>query len=136
MPLPSRALAVALSSTLPSPSATIQALFAAFNRHDLAALQRLYSPSAVLNSSDFCHARTGLDVTRTYRAIFRAYPDIKDKVDTIIVEGDRAAVRFTSDSHIRGKAFTLKLVTLFRFGEHGIQEDDTVFDTGGRLCEP
>ena len=133
--LSSLALAAALGSTH-TPEATIQALFAAFNRHDVAALQRLYSPLAQLNASDFCHSRTGADVARTYTALFHAFPDIQDVADTIIIEGDRAAVRFTAVSHVPGKAFTLKLVTFFRFSAEGILEDDTVFDPGNRPCEP
>lgn len=130
------AFAVALTSGHASPATTIQTLFQAFNRHDVVSLQRLYSASAILNSSDFCHPRTGADVTRTYAAIFREYPDIQDRVDTVIIEGDRAAVRFTSQSHVPGKEFTLKLMTFLRLGDQGILEDDTLFDTKGRPCDP
>jgi predicted ester cyclase len=136
MILPVLALAAAFTSAPTTPRETIDALFAAFNRHDVAALQRLYSPSAKLVASDFCHPRTGTDVSRTYSALFQEFPDIQDVADTVIIEGDRAAVRFTSTSHIQGKAFTLKLVTFFRFSDQGILEDDTVFDPGGRPCEP
>ena len=119
-----------------SPGLVIAALFAAFNNHDVAALQLLYSPQASLTSSDFCRPRTGADVTRTYRALFETFPDIKDEVETVIVQKDKAAVRFTSESKAEGKAFKMRLVTFFRFSDQGIIEDDTVFATGGRPCEP
>jgi hypothetical protein len=129
------ALLLTVSVSLSSdPAAIIDKLFDSFNRHDVAALQAMYAPTARLTSSDFCQARAGSDVARTYAALFRAFPDIRDKVDTVIIQGDRAAVRFESSSGAEG-GFRLKLMTIFRFSAGGIVEDDTIFDTGGRACE-
>jgi ketosteroid isomerase-like protein len=122
-------------SMMSAPTVIIEKLFDSFNRHDVPALQALYAPNARLTSSDFCKPRTGADVTRTYGAMFRAFPDIRDDVETIIVEGDRAAVRFLSSSRTPGGDFRLKLMTFFRFSGGRIIEDDTIFDTGGRACE-
>jgi len=122
-------------SMMSAPGAIIDKLFDSFNRHDVAALRALYAPNARLSSSDFCKPRTGADVTRTYAAMFRAFPDIRDVVDTIIIKGDRAAVRFVSSSRAPGGGFRLKLMTIFRFSGGRIIEDDTIFDTGGRACE-
>jgi hypothetical protein len=63
-----------------APRVIIDKLFDSFNRHDVAALQALYAPNARLTSSDFCKPRTGVDVARTYGALFRAFPDIRDDV--------------------------------------------------------
>jgi ketosteroid isomerase-like protein len=122
-------------SMMTAPAAIIDKLFGSFNRHDVAALQAMYAPNARLTSSDFCQPRTGADVTRTYGGMFRAFPDIRDDVETIIIEGDRAAVRFVSSSRAPGGGFRLKLMTIFRFSGGRIIEDDTIFDTGGRACE-
>ena len=122
-------------SMMSDPAAIIDKLFDAFNRHDVAALQALYAPNARLSSSDFCKPRTGADVTRTYGAMFRDFPDIRDDVDTLIIEGDRAAVRFVSSSRVLGGGFRLKLMTFFQFSGGRIIEDDTIFDTSGRACE-
>ena len=122
-------------SMMSGPAAIVHKLFDSFNRHDAAALQALYVPNARLTSSDFCKPRTGADVTRTYDALFRAFPDIRDDVDAIIVEGDRAAVRFVSSIRTPGGGFPLKLTTFFRFSGGRIIEDDTIFDTSGRACE-
>jgi ketosteroid isomerase-like protein len=130
------ALAGALASSAATPRALIDHLFAAFNRHDAGALQALYAPEAVLTSSDFCQPRTGRDVTRTYSALFRSFPDIQDRIVTVVIEGDRAAVRFVSSSNLQSRAFRMQLVTLLRFKHGRIIEDDTLFDTGGRPCEP
>jgi hypothetical protein len=98
-------------------------------------LQALYAPNARLTSSDFCKPRSGADVGRTYGAMFRAFPDIRDEVDSIVIDGDRATVRFVSSSHKPGGNFRLKLMTFFRFDGGRIIEDDTVFYTSGRACE-
>jgi ketosteroid isomerase-like protein len=129
------ALLLAASASMTGPGAVIAKLFDSFNRHDVSALQALYAPNARLTSSDFCKPRTGADVGRTYGSMFRAFPDIRDDVETIIVDGDRAAVRFVSSSHTPGGIFRLKLMTFFRFSGGRIIEDDTVFDTNGRACE-
>jgi ketosteroid isomerase-like protein len=122
-------------SMMSAPATIIDKLFDSFNRHDVPALQALYAPNARLTSSDFCKPRTGADVTRTYGAMFRAFPDIRDDVETIIIEGDRAAVRFLSSSRTPGGGFRLKLMTFFRFSGSRIIEDDTIFDAGGRACD-
>ena len=129
------ALLLTASVSMTGPVAVIDQLFDAFNRHDVAALQALYAPNARLTSSDFCKPRTGTDVGRTYGAMFRAFPDIRDDVDTIIIDGDRAAVRFVSSSRTPGGSFRVKLMTFFPFSGGRIVEDDTVFDTNGRACE-
>jgi ketosteroid isomerase-like protein len=134
MSIPGLFLAASISMTS-APGAIVDKLFDAFNRHDVAALQALYAPNARLTSSDFCTPRTGVDVARTYGALFRAFPDIRDDIDTIIIEGDRAAVRFMSSIRTSGGGFPLKLTTFFRFSGDRIIEDDTIFDTGGRACE-
>ena len=132
MALPALLLSMSMMS---GPAAIVHKLFDSFNRHDSAALQALYAPNAHLTSSDFCRPRSGADVTRTYEALFRAFPDIRDDVKTIIIEGDRVAVRFVSSSRVPGKGFHLKLTTFFRFSGDLIIEDDTIFDTRGRACE-
>ena len=130
MTIPALFLTAAASMTS-SPAVLVSKLFDSFNRHDVTALQALYAPDARLTSSDFCKPRTGADVTRTYRELFRAFPNIRDDVESIIIQGDRAAVRFISSSGV----FRLELMTFFRFSGGRIIEDDTTFDTRGRACE-
>jgi ketosteroid isomerase-like protein len=101
----------------------------------VAALQALYTSDARLTSSDFCKARTGTDVTRTYAALFRAAPDIRDDVISMVVDGDQAIVRFMTSSVAEGKQFHFELMTFFRFKDGSIVEDDTIFDAKGRPCE-
>lgn len=126
-------LATTVSSAA-TPHITIDRLFAAFNRHDLQALQSLYAPNAILTSSDFCASRTGADVTRTYAAMFKSVPDIRDDVVSVVIDGNQAAVRFISSAG-GPEPFRMKLMTYFKFKSGLIVEDDTVFDTKGRACE-
>ena len=128
-------LAATASLAATTPRVAIEHLFAAFNRHDVVALQKLYAPHAKLTSSDFCKPRMGVDVTRTYGAMFKAFPDIRDNVISIVIDGDQAAVRFTSSSDAPEHKFRFELMTYFRFGDGLIVEDDTIFDTSGRACE-
>jgi predicted ester cyclase len=67
--------------------------------------------------------------------MFRSVPDIHDRVIAVVIEGDRAAVRFVASSELPGRSFQMQLMTLLRFKDGRIVEDDTVFDTGGRPCE-
>jgi hypothetical protein len=117
-----------------SPRALVDRLFEAFNRHDTAALQSLYRPDAVLTASDFCEPRTGRDVARTYAALFSEFPDIRDQVVTVLIQGDRAAVRFVSSSHIEGKAFHVELMTLLRFKLDCAANAPRMFQTCSPRC--
>ena len=101
----------------------------------MSALQALYAPDARLTSSDFCKARTGADVTRTYAALFREYPDIRDEVISIVVDGDQGAVWFMTSNGTEGNEFHFELMTFFRFRDGLIVDDATIFDTKGRPCE-
>lgn len=135
MPVAGLVLVSALAAAVSGPREQIEQLFRAFNRHDVVSLQALYSPDAQLTSSDFCRPRRGVDVTRTYQSIFAAFPDIRDDVKNILIDGEFAAVRFVSSSNTPGNPLHLKLMTFFRFKNGWIIEDDTVFDSGGRPCE-
>ena len=117
-----------------SPAVVVGAMFAAFNRHDAAAMEQMYAPDARLTSSDFCHTRGRSDVRRTYEALFRTFPDIHDDLTTLVSQGDRVAVRFIAVSKQGGMSLTIHTFLRVRGGQ--IVEDDSVFDTGGRPCEP
>lgn len=117
-----------------TPVQTVSAMFAAFNRHDPAAMARLYAPEARLTSPDFCAPRGLQDVRRTYQALFDAFPDLTDTVETMVSEGDRVAVRFTASSTSTG--FRLPIMTFLTVRGGLIVEDNSLFDNGGRPCGP
>jgi hypothetical protein len=99
--VPSSIVALALISgcasvapSKPSSQSTIEAKFAAVNRHALDEIVNLYSPEAQITASDFCQPRHGReDVRRTYKALFDAIPNIGVEVHEYVVQGDRVAVR-------------------------------------------
>ena len=117
-----------------TPRHVVEAMFEAFNRHDAPAMARLYAPDARLASSDFCAPRTGKQVERTYRALFEALPDVIDQIETIVAEGDHVAVRFTATSAAAGLRMPIQAMLRVEGGK--ITQDDSVFDTGGKPCEP
>lgn len=120
--------------TPPTPRAVVTAMFEAFNRHDAQAIEGLYAPDARLTSPDFCTARGRGDVARTYGALFAAYPDIRDRIEVMVVEGDRVAVRFVATS--RSGGLTIPIKAMIRVKDGLIVEDNSVFDTGGEPCQP
>jgi ketosteroid isomerase-like protein len=123
-----------LAAPQDTPRQVVEAMFAAFNRHDAAAIARLYAPDARLASSDFCSPRGGKDVERTYRALFAALPDIIDEVEIIVAEGEHVAVRFTAASAATDLRMPIQAMLRVRNGK--IVEDDSVFDTAGQPCQP
>jgi uncharacterized protein (TIGR02246 family) len=77
--------------------AVVEALFAAFNRHDLEGVVALYSPDARLVTPGFPEPRYGLNVVREeYQSHFENIPGVHDEVVRIIADGNQAAVEFTA----------------------------------------
>jgi predicted ester cyclase len=112
-------------------------MFDAFNRHDAAAMAQLYANDARLASSDFCAVRNGpTEVLRTYRELFAAFPDIRDEIDQVVVEGDHVAVRFVARSGQGSSALAMPIATFLTVQQGLIQSDQSTFDTGGRACTP
>lgn len=129
-------LAAASSSAHAMPQAVVRTMFDAFNRHDAIALAALYAEDAGLVSSDFCTRRMGrAEVVRTYRALFERFPDIRDEVEDVLVDGDRVAVRFVARSGQGAKSQALPIATFLVVNQGLIRSDDSLFDTAGRPCE-
>ena len=127
-------LAVASSTTCPAPEVVVRQMFEAFNRHDASTMEKLYAPEAHLSSSDFCKPRGRMDIQRTYGALFKAFPDVRDEIEALVAQGDTVAVRFTALS--RAGKLELTIHTFLRIRNGLIVSDDSVFDAAGRPCEP
>lgn len=128
------ALSLVLLLAAAEPRAVVSAMFEAFNRHDAAAIARLYAPDAWLTSPDFCAPRRGRDVARTYEALFAAFPDIRDEVQQVVADGEMVAVRFVAVSAAGG--LRLPVQAMIRVRQGRIVADDAQFDAGGKPCEP
>lgn len=115
---------------------TVEAVFAAFNRHDAAAMAALYAPDAVLATSDYCEPLRGrAAVRRLHEELFAAVPDIQDEVLEYYVEGNRVAVRFVSRSRLPGRAFEMEIADFFEVRNGLVVNDRTIFNAGQK-CKP
>lgn len=121
-------------SRKPGSKEVVEAMFSAFNRHDSAAIAELYTNDARLTSSDFCSPRKGKDeVRRTYQELFDDFPDIRDEVETYVVQQDKVAVKFTAHSEAHGP-MKIEIVTFLSVRDGHIVSDESIFDTVGRPC--
>lgn len=127
-------LAPAAQADTAETRAIIEAVFEAFNRHDLEAIVALYHPGAKLVTPGYPEPRYGLEVIRaTYKDHFDNIPGVYDEVTRIVAEGDQGAVEFTAswdqptgdDPEARG---ALKIATFFTIENGLIIEDITYFD--------
>jgi len=126
-------IALTAAAMPPSPRATVEAMFAAFNRHDATAMATLYSVDAMLNSSDFCAPRNGpAEVKRTYEALFQAFPDIRDEGMTFVTEGERVAVQFLARSAQGQLNLPIGAFLVVRNGR--IVSDEAYFNAGATPC--
>ena len=115
----------------------ISAMFKAFNAHDVEALKAVYAADAVVYSPESCKPRVGRDaIGASYAVLFTQIPDVQDTVQTIVSEGNRAAVVFTASSRQPGMEFELS-ISAFLVIENGLVVEDRVFfDTDVALaCE-
>lgn len=112
----------------------IEAVFEAFNRHDLEAVVALYHPEAKLVTPGYPEPRYGLEVIRaTYKDHFDNIPGVYDEVTRIVAEGDQGAVEFTAswdqpteeDPNARGE---LHISAFLKIKDGLIIEDITYFD--------
>ncbi|PXV61401.1 SnoaL-like domain-containing protein [Dyella jiangningensis] len=127
----------AMADVPTSPESVVRAMFDAFNRHDAGAMAGLYASDARLSSSDFCSPRAGrAEVMRTYRELFAAFPDIRDDIEQVVVQGNQVAVRFVARSQATGKPLRLPISTFLTVEQGRIVSDDSTFDTSGRPCVP
>ena len=132
----SLATAMAAPAMTPDAQTVVLAMFDAVNRHDAAAIARLYADDARLSSSDFCRDRVGrVEVERTYRALFASFPDIRDELESMVVQGDRVAVRFVARSAKGVPPLALPILTFLTVRQGLIRTDESSFDTGGHPCE-
>ena len=113
---------------------TVEALFEAFNRHDLDDVVTLYDDSIKLVTPSFPEARYGLEFVRDeYRGHFENIPGVHNAVTRIIVEGDYAAVQFTAsweqptetDPGARGE---IHIAAIIKVVNGKIVEDTAYFD--------
>lgn len=116
---------------------TVQAMFKAFNAHDVDALKAVYAEDAVVYSPESCTPTRGRDaIGEGYAEMFAYIPDVHDRLDRIVAEGDYAAVMFTASSQAQGAEFELPISAFLTFEDGLVVEDRAYYDTDVVLdCE-
>jgi steroid delta-isomerase-like uncharacterized protein len=118
---------------------TVHKINEAFNRHDTGALADFYATDAVVSDPFYTAPLRGKsEIQRDAGDFFRAFPDIKGKIRTVIAKDQAASVQYTvtathtgplaspdGDIPPTGKKITLDLAIFSRFNEKGliIEED-------------
>jgi steroid delta-isomerase-like uncharacterized protein len=123
------------------------ALFArrqeAFDNLDAATLAADYAADAVIQSpiAGVHHADTA---EAALRAVFTAFQDLRQTIDSLIIDGDRVAeVRSTSATHVgeflglapTGKPFHLMMVFLYELKDGKIVRERRIYDFAGMLMQ-
>jgi ketosteroid isomerase-like protein len=126
--------AVAVACGAPQPSRTetenktreiVSQVFEAFNAHDWARMESLYSNNVKLQDPAYPGGRTGkTGMTNFYRSV----NDIHDTVSSIVVENNVAVVEFVSTGTINGEKFSLPICTVLVVENGQVIEDRTYYD--------
>lgn len=118
----------------------MHAMFEAFNRHDLEAMQALYADDAVFVSPEMPEPVVGAHHVKTiYGPLFEMAPDVKDEVIHYIHNGDEVAVEFVSTGTVenispddpiemKGRKFELHIFARLKVKDGKIVEDVSYFD--------
>lgn len=122
------------------PKEVVQAIFAAFNRHDAEGMASFYAEDTFVDSPDFtAPKRKPKEVAENYRNYFESTPNIKDDVTNIIVSGNKVIVEFISSGTIqnlapddppimKGKKFSLNICAILEIKNGKVVRDITYYD--------
>jgi ketosteroid isomerase-like protein len=105
--------------------------FAAFNKHDVDAIEQIYASGATLHSPD-CPSLTGnVQIADTYRKIFDAIPDAKDTLETLETSANHVYAQFVLTGHYNGaqdKPINVRIISVYTVKNGHIIEDSTYYD--------
>lgn len=114
-----------------TPRAVAEAMVAAIDRHDAAALAALYAEDAVVTASDSCKSSIGPEAVRKgHEALVRAMPDLRLAATDWVVSGDRVAVLLTARSKALGPSDEMVLADFLTVRNGRIIRDVTIFNPG------
>ena len=109
----------------------IQSKFAAFNQHDVAAIENIYAGGALLNSPDYRNLVGNKPIADTYRRLFDAIPDAKDNIELLEAAGNHIYVQFVLTGHWNGvaeKPIGVRIIAVYKVADGRIVEDATYYD--------
>ena len=110
---------------------TVQPKFAAFDRHDTAAIQGIYADEAVLHSPDYPNLVGNAPIADTYRRLFEAIPDAKDEVQSLDSSADKVYAQFVLTGHWKAapdQAVKVRIISVYTVRGGHIVEDVTYYD--------
>ena len=110
---------------------TADKLFAAFNRHDIDAMIKLYAADAEIISPDHQKTLHGPEGARAiYAPLFAQFPDLHDRVVTMTAQDHRIAVEFVSTGCAAppNKCFELPIASVLTLRDGRIVRDVSYFD--------
>ncbi|MEL6379582.1 MAG: nuclear transport factor 2 family protein [Pseudomonadota bacterium] len=107
----------------------VAALFDTFNAHDAEGLGQFYTENAQVFSPETCTPKTGrLNIAAGYAQMFDQIPDIHDRLEKVIVDGNDVAVTFTATGTINGQTFAMPIAAFLTFEGNQIATDHVFFD--------
>ena len=105
--------------------------FAAFDRHDVSAIQNLYAEDAALHSPDYPDLHGNGPIADTYQGLFKAIPDAKDEVQSLDPCGDKVFAQFVLTGHWQGspdKPIRVPILSVYTIRGGRISGDTTYYD--------
>ena len=110
---------------------TVRSKFAAFNLHDVAAIEKIYSQGAILNTPDYRDLVGNKPIAETYRKLFDAIPDAKDDIELLESAGNHIYVKFIMTGHWNGaqdKPINAHIMAVYTVRDGRIIGDTTYYD--------
>ena len=109
----------------------VQLKFAAFDRHDVTAIEALYATDAVLHSPDYPNLVGNVPIAATYRRLFEAMPDAKDELQSLGVDANKVYAQFVLTGHLKGNPDAIvrvRIMSIYTVEAGRIVEDATYYD--------
>ena len=126
-----------------APRALIDQLIAAWNAHDLDAVMACYDPAYEGTDTGEATAQQGsVALRKMVRRWFRAFPDLRVEAETVIVEGEHAALGWRLSATHRGafmripptqRQFTMRGTSLMTIRSGRIARGSRIWDMAGFL---
>ena len=105
--------------------------FAAFNKHDVDAIEKIYASDATLRSPDYPHLTGNAQIADTYRKLFAAIPDAKDELETLESSSNHVYAQFVLTGHFNGaqdKPVSVRIISVYAVKNGHITDDATYYD--------
>jgi steroid delta-isomerase-like uncharacterized protein len=109
----------------------VRQLFEAFNRHDWKTMVSYYADSAEFFDPSFGteYVKKSTDETAAkYAEMEKMFPDLHDEVVSMLSQGDKVVVEFTSSGSAEAQKFKLPISTIFTIQNGKIVRDATYYN--------